>query len=113
MTGRMQRRRVLRVRLPQAGSTPEVGTTAVSEVADLLAAEEPLGIRLDGQALTMTMRTPGDDIDLAAGFLVGEGIVRVPADISSITICDGTSCGHAGHERTGNVADVLLRPDMA
>src|SRR5262249_15564265 len=74
-----------------------------------LAAEEPLGIRLGGQALTLTMRTPGDDIDLAAGFLVGEGLVRSPGDIASIRICDGTSCGHAGHEGTGNVADVELR----
>jgi FdhD protein len=40
--------------------------------ADLLATEEPLGIRVDGSALTMTMRTPGDDVELAAGFLVGE-----------------------------------------
>ena len=43
--------------------------------ADLLAGEEPLGIRVDGTALTMTMRTPGDDIELAAGFLVGEAVV--------------------------------------
>jgi FdhD protein len=50
--------------------------------ADLLATEEPLGIRVDGSALTMTMRTPGDDVDLAAGFLVGETIVRSHDDIA-------------------------------
>ena len=46
--------------------------------ADLLAAEEPLGIRVNGAALSMTMRTPGDDVELAAGFLVSEAIVRCP-----------------------------------
>ena len=56
MTGRTARRRVLRVSL-DGGAAPR---------ADLLAAEEPLGIRVGGAALAMTMRTPGDDIDLAA-----------------------------------------------
>jgi len=105
MSGRTARRRVLRVTV--AG--PEV-TPQASERTDLLAAEEPLGIRVGGQALTMTMRTPGDDIDLAAGFLVSEGIVRAPADIASIRLCDGTSCGHAGHDGVGNIVDVDLRP---
>jgi FdhD protein len=79
--------------------------------ADLLAAEEPLGIRVDGEALTMTMRTPGDDIDLAAGFLVGEAIVAQPEDIREIKLCDGASCRHAHHENhddIGNIADVTL-----
>src|ERR1700689_1308566 len=70
VSGRMARRRVLRITLP--GSDRPGSTTAR---ADLLAGEEPLGIRVDGTALTMTMRTPGDDIELAAGFLVGEAIV--------------------------------------
>jgi FdhD protein len=61
----------------------------------------------------MTMRTPGDDLDLAAGFLVSEGIVRSPGDIAMIRLCDGTSCGHAGHEGTGNIVDVDLRPGLA
>ncbi len=76
--------------------------------ADLLAAEEPLGIRVDGAALAMTMRTPGDDIELAAGFLVSEAIVRSPADIAEIKVCDGTSCGHGDHDAMGNIADVTL-----
>jgi FdhD protein len=58
------------------------------------------------------MRTPGDDIDLAAGFLVSEGIVSSPADIREIVICSGERCGHASHEGTGNVADVTLRPGL-
>ena len=65
MTGRTARRRVLRV---QAGDGGAAGA-ASDPRADLLAVEEPLEIRLHGDPLTVTMRTPGDDLDLAAGFL--------------------------------------------
>jgi FdhD protein len=44
-------------------------------VSDAVAVEEPLEIRVDGEPLAVTMRTPGDDEDLAAGFLFGEGLV--------------------------------------
>jgi FdhD protein len=44
-------------------------------VADVLAIEEPLEIRVDGTALAVTMRTPGDDEELALGFLHGEGLI--------------------------------------
>jgi FdhD protein len=108
MSGRTARRRVRRIRLPDSRGEPQL-----TERSDLLAAEEPLGIRVAGQALTMTMRTPGDDVELAAGFLVGEGIVRAADDIASIRLCDGTSCGHAGHDGTGNIVDVELRPGLA
>lgn len=50
---------------------------ASSERPDTLAAEEPMEIRVGGRALTVTMRTPGDDFDLATGFLVSEGVVDV------------------------------------
>jgi FdhD protein len=95
---RTTRRRVTRIRLPDD----------VSERADLLAAEEPLGIRIAGQAVNLTMRTPGDDIDLAAGFLFTEGIVTGSAEITEIKLCDGTACGHAGHEGLGNIVDIRL-----
>ena len=45
-------------------------------------------LRVDGTALTMTMRTPGDDLQLAAGFLVSEAVIRSPADIAEIKLCD-------------------------
>jgi FdhD protein len=93
---------VLRVSLPDR----------VTARADLLAAEEPLGIRIGGQAVTLTMRTPGDDIDLAAGFLVSEGVVRSAADIAQIKICGADGCDHAAHDGAGNIADVSLRPDL-
>ena len=108
MAGRSARRRVLRISLPGPGKSGQA-----AERADLLAAEEPLGIRVGGEALTLTMRTPGDDLDLAAGFLVSEGVVAEPGDIAGMLICSGERCGHAGHEGAGNIADVALRPGLA
>jgi FdhD protein len=72
------RRRVLRI-----------GVSGVPEHrADLLAVEEPLEIRVDGEPLTVTMRTPGDDIDLAAGFLFTEGLLTRLEDVHEIRMCD-------------------------
>jgi FdhD protein len=90
------------------------GQVTWTERADLLAAEEPLGIRVDGTALTMTMRTPGDDVELAAGFLVGEAIVRGRDDIAAMKVCDGTSCGHLSHApgEIGNIVDIALAPGV-
>jgi FdhD protein len=69
---------------------------------DLLAVEEPLEIRVGGRSLAVTMRTPGNDFELAAGFLVTEGLVAAGADIASISYC-------AGPERQEyNVLDVAL-----
>ncbi len=109
--GRTARRRVLRVTVPDAGA----GRPAASARADLLAAEEPLGIRVGGIALTMTMRTPGDDVELAAGFLVGAAIVRGRDDIAGMKVCDGTSCGHLDHraDEIGNIVDVELAHGVA
>ena len=64
---------------------------------DSLAAEEPLELRIDGHPLTVTMRTPGNDAELAAGFLLTEGIVEGPAQIARlepyITSASGKSNG--------------------
>ena len=53
-------------------------------IEDHLAAEEPLEIRIDGQPLTVTMRTPGHDEELAAGFVLTEGIIESASQISQI-----------------------------
>ena len=52
---------------------------------DYLAAEEPLEIRVEGNSVAIVMRTPGEDRELAAGFLVTEGLVHAAADIVDIT----------------------------
>jgi FdhD protein len=72
---------------------------------DTLAAEEPLEIRVVGRPLTVTMRTPGDDFDLARGFLVSEGVVSADSDIAAIRYCAGAA---ADGVNTYNVLDVLL-----
>jgi FdhD protein len=107
---RTARRPVLRMTLPASADSGAAAST--SSRADFVAAEEPLGIRVNGTALTLTMRTPGDDIELAAGFLASEAMIRSAADISEIKLCDGTSCGHHDHDDMGNIADVTLAPGI-
>src|SRR3954452_3899757 len=58
------------------------GTTSRS--LDELAVEEPLEIRVDGRPLAVTMRTPGEDEELAVGFLAGEGLIAGPRDIDHV-----------------------------
>jgi FdhD protein len=53
-------------------------------VQDEVAVEEPLEIRVDGEPLAVAMRTPGEDEELAAGFLAGEGLIDGPADVESV-----------------------------
>ena len=70
---------------------------------DSLAVEEPLEIRLGGKRFTVTMRTPGHDEELAAGFLLAEGFVDSPEEISEIRIVPARR-GAA----EDNVIDVIL-----
>ena len=57
-------------------------------VEDMLAVEEPLEIRVNGAPVTVTMRTPGHDLELAAGFLLTEGIIESADDIAAIRAAD-------------------------
>src|SRR5579875_952225 len=75
------------------------------ERPDTLAAEEPLEIRLGGRSMAVTMRTPGDDFDLVAGFCWTEGMVAQPTDIASLRYCAGVDDSGAN---TYNVVDVVL-----
>lgn len=83
---------------------------------DAVAVEEPLEIRLSwtdtsgrrlSDAVAVTMRTPGDDFDLVAGFLRGEGIVRAAEDLHEMTYC------RAPEEQQYNVVEARLRPGVA
>jgi len=80
--------RVLRVRLREGSATAE-------ERDDELAVEEPLEIRIDGQSWSITMRTPGDDLDLVAGFLVGEGVITSPSHLASLGLPAGALDGNS------------------
>jgi len=73
-----------------------------SEVGDVTAREEPLEIRVEGRSVAVVMRTPGHDEELAAGFLVSEGVVQRPRDILEVSQCPSTNNKH------GNIVDVLL-----
>lgn len=55
-----------------------------STVEDDLAVEEPLEVRVNGEPFSVTMRTPGHDLELAAGFLVSEGIVASREDLAAL-----------------------------
>ncbi|MER7555917.1 formate dehydrogenase accessory sulfurtransferase FdhD [Nocardioides sp. NPDC126508] len=77
----------------------------VSRRPDKLAAEEPMEIRVNGRPLTVTMRTPGGDFDLAVGFLVSEGVVHSADDVASVRYCAGAT---ADGGNTYNVVDVGL-----
>jgi len=79
---------------------------------DRLAAEEPLEIRVErtGHAptsLAVTMRTPGNDFELAAGFLLTEGIVSRKRDLARIEYCTDASV-----PQEYNIVSAVLRPDV-
>ncbi len=88
----------------------------LSRARDVVAVEEPLEIRVSWRAgpagrkqqpLAVTMRTPGDDFELAAGFLHGEGIVSRTDDLLELTYC------RDGGVQEYNVVEARLAPDVA
>ncbi|OGG45236.1 MAG: sufurtransferase FdhD [Candidatus Handelsmanbacteria bacterium RIFCSPLOWO2_12_FULL_64_10] len=83
--------------------TTRLRGSAAAPADDLLAVEEPLEVRLQGQPIAVIMRTPGDDFELAAGFLHTEGILRTPRDIGAISYCKD-----AEPPNLENVLDVVL-----
>jgi FdhD protein len=78
------------------------------ERPDTLVAEEPLEIRIGGRAVAVTMRTPGDDFDLVAGFSWTEGLITDPDHLVGLRYCAGAD--DAGRN-TFNVIDVVLSDD--
>jgi FdhD protein len=100
-----------------ARSIVRVADDRRERVEDLLAVEEPMEIRLlqerDGQtartSVAITMRTPGDDFELAVGFLFGEGIIRSREDIHDVSYCvDAT----VAEEQRFNIVSVTIRPGL-
>jgi len=81
---------------------------------DTLTVEEPLEIRIGDVPLTVTMRTPGHDIELVHGFLLSEGIIGSADDVSLARYCAGAvTSGETGFdENTYNVIDVTLAPGV-
>lgn len=77
---------------------------ALRRVDDNLAAEEPLEIQVEGRPVSITMRTPGHDAELAAGFLLSEGLVRSAGDLRDIRPYP--------RNRTGNAINVFLAPEV-
>lgn len=75
------------------------------EDGDDLAAEEPLEFRVRGRSVAITMRTPGHDDELAAGFLLTEGVIRAAADVVRIE--------HCASDEDDNVVNVTLAPEVA
>jgi FdhD protein len=69
-----------------------VGEEPVVEM-DSVAEEQPLEIRLEGSPLAVTMRTPGDDVHLALGFLFAEGVLASRADVGRIDVGVTTEAG--------------------
>jgi FdhD protein len=104
----------LRPAVPRRAST-DVQTVKVRagrhlELPDVVATEEPLEIRVagpgqDAEAVAVTMRTPGHDFELAAGFLLTEGLVR-PEQISGVAYCSDAPPEH----RFNTVLVALRRP---
>src|SRR5215467_9912489 len=86
----------------------KVRETDVSACQDHLAVEEPLEIRLAGINLTVTMRTPGEDEELVAGFLFSEGVIGGADDLDVIARYRGPD----GDPDDGNVMNVLLKGDL-
>src|SRR3954447_6095603 len=77
--------------------------TAREPDRDEVAVEEPLEIRVDGEALAVTMRTPGEDEALAAGFLAGEGLIDGPDDLVGVGLSD---------DLAANVVEVRTRAGL-
>src|SRR5262245_44706618 len=74
------------------------GSREVAQQA-FLSVEEPLQIRVDDRDVSITMRTPGNDFELAAGFLFSEGLLDAPSSVAGIE-----------NNQRGNTVTVTLQP---
>lgn len=75
--------------------------------ADTVAVEEPLEIRVMDRSVAVVMRTPGDDRELAAGFLLSEGVIKTADDLLDVMVCRDQDRG-----ASGNVVNVVVAPSV-
>jgi FdhD protein len=86
---------------------------------DYLAAEEPLEIRVGDEPLSVTMRTPGHDLELAAGFLLTEGLIQARSQLTALEVVSPENGSHnlaqsgSAAEKNGNVVLAQLSADAA
>ena len=80
-----------------------------SPTTDALAVEEPLELRVEGRSIAVIMRTPGHDRELAAGFLLTEGVIKSAKDLFDITSC----VAPAGAGKGNAIDAALARPEHA
>lgn len=106
-------------RVTQRAKVTTIDLSAVADSrqrvrTDTLTVEEPLELRVGGSPLTVTMRTPGHDIELVHGFLLSEGVIASAADVGLARYCEGAVVsGESGfEENTYNVIDVTLAPHV-
>jgi FdhD protein len=90
-------------------STAKVGVARFvgsggASAEDTVVVEEPLEIRVSGDTIAVTMRTPGHERDLALGFLFSEGLVRAADDVASVAFC-----GRPGDENLRNTLEITPR----
>jgi FdhD protein len=78
-------------------------------IPDHVAVEEPLELRVEGRSIAVLMRTPGHDRELAAGFLLTEGVIQSAKDLFDIATCVAPGTAGKGHA----VDAALARPDLA
>ncbi|MCS6796981.1 MAG: formate dehydrogenase accessory sulfurtransferase FdhD [Myxococcota bacterium] len=84
------------------------GREGATRAIDRVTVEEPLEIRIAGEPLLTTLRTPGDDHALALGLLHAEGVIRSVADVGTVV-----HCGRPGDPGWGNVIDVRPGPGVS
>lgn len=96
-------------------SLKQISVQGATDKSDLLAVEEPLEIRLgyglpelrEQRSISVTMRTPGHDFELALGFLFTEGIIHSIDDVMQVVYCRD-----AGRQKLDNVVRVELKPHI-
>ena len=92
----------------RAVAVTRVSADGVARTTDMAATEEPLDVRLHGRSFAIIMRTPGQDRELAAGFLMSERVIRSGDDLGAVE-----HCRHPDQTKTHHVVNVFLRGDAA